>query len=162
MSILNLIVASSNIPAVYPLYVSLLHSDYLTFGAIAFVSTFSFLSHLFENHKHGMNGIKFVTTSKSFSYILNRLDVLGCILTAMRYIQIIIELDGLFIDKINKIFLTQPALLSMMFTGLTLNMVSEHDKYNPKLRTFYVITHSFWHLIAFTSMGVLLTYIYSF
>lgn len=176
MSLLNIIVASSNITCLIPLYLSFKNKDTLTFFCTYFVSFFSFTSHLFENHKHGMSGIKWFnnivdkniennekeynklekfllkicdynllnTRSKKFSYILNRLDVLGCILCVLRYFWII-KYNTL---KYKEIFL--------MIIPLIFSVYSEYDKYDTKRKNKYVISHCIWHLCVFTSMGYIL------
>ena len=53
----NVIVALSNYPAILPINTALDNRDFGTFAVINFVATASFISHLFENHKHGMPGV---------------------------------------------------------------------------------------------------------
>jgi hypothetical protein len=84
------------------------------------------------------------TRSKKFSYILNRLDVLGCILCIIRYLWII-KYDTL---KYKELFL--------IFVPLIFSVYSEYDKYNVKRKNKYVISHCLWHLSVFTSMGYIL------
>lgn len=78
----NLLVALSNVLCYYPIRTALQNSDYLTASSIIFVSVFSVVSHLVENHKHGMTGI---WLSKEVSYFLNRLDVLSCFIVIIRF-----------------------------------------------------------------------------
>ena len=54
MNWLNIIVASTNIAALAPIYAS--KNDLLTCFAIILAASASFVSHLFETHKHGMFG----------------------------------------------------------------------------------------------------------
>lgn len=74
---LNYIVALSNLPILCPLKLAIMNGDYWTGASIGFVGSMSFISHLIENHKHGMEGIGL---SKQVSYLLNRFDVLGCVI----------------------------------------------------------------------------------
>lgn len=67
----NLLVAVTNLPVILPLYYTWINSDFLSFFVITFVGIFSFVSHLAENHKHGMPGLFAISTSTS--YVLNRL-----------------------------------------------------------------------------------------
>lgn len=204
MSLLNLVVALTNITCFYPIYISLFNEDYLTMCCIIFVSFFSFISHLFENYKHGMTGLTFFnkfldnknfrkniynkkklskkycdeiifeekyfgekiknnrkynkferilikftdykllnTNSKKFSYLLNRFDVLGCILCIFRFV-FIIDYDSL---ALYEIFFIIPIFF---------NIYSEYDKYNIKRKTIYVMFHSFWHFNVFIVMGLIL------
>lgn len=69
----NLIVAVSNFPAIYPIITCYQNQDYITLITIGFVAIASLLSHVVENHKHGMPGIG---VSNQISYLLNRFDVL--------------------------------------------------------------------------------------
>jgi hypothetical protein len=151
----NLLVAFSNFPCVYPISQSYDKGDYLTTSVIAFVSIASFVSHLIENHKHGMPGIGF---SKKVSYYSNRLDVLGCVLAGSRFAYLYYAKYGLPIDiilanKLTFLLLTGPVILLK---------ISEYDKYNPKLKYRYIITHSIWHMSIFMAMNYFLsTFIYS-
>ena len=147
---LNLLVAFSNLPAIYPIYQAYANQDYLTAGVLTFVATASFVSHLVENHKHSMPGIGF---SKEVSYYLNRADVLGCLLTGARVAQLYYLKYGFSFDVIleNKLFFLLYCL------PVILMRISEHDKYNPKLRNIYVVTHSLWHATIFMTMNSFLS-----
>lgn len=165
MSSLNILVALSNILSIYPIFISYQKYDYITFGVLMFVTIFSFSSHLFENHKHGMKGIKLINMSKTMSeyvsYILNRFDVLGCIFVAIRFFYLVIQIheDKTIFECVRSIFLIEPIILSLMIIGFAMNVLSELDK-TPRFKIFYVITHSLWHLIAFGTMGIILEVIY--
>lgn len=142
----NLLVAVSNIPCLYPIYVAMTNKDYLTTAALTFVSGASFTSHLVENHKHGMPGIGF---SKTVSYYLNRLDVLGCILVSSRLAYLYWQNHGLNFNLIINNKLTFAIyLLPIIFLR-----ISEYDKYNAALRNRYIITHCIWHISVFTMIG---------
>src|SRR3989304_7064998 len=112
--LLNLFVALSNFTCVYPIYTSFKSHDYITTMIISFVSLFSFLSHLFENHKHGMKGI---IKSKKISYILNRLDVLGCIFVIIRFGYLYYIKYGL--NFLNIIYIK-------LFLSFVFNIISEY------------------------------------
>lgn len=80
----NLIVALSNFTCLDPIWKSYDQGDdIITFCSISFVSLASFVSHLFECHKHGMPGISGFLNAypmEEVSYVLNRFDVLGVFL----------------------------------------------------------------------------------
>lgn len=144
---LNLLVAASNFPVCYPLYASYLNKDPITFAAIIFVGSASFLSHLVENHKHGMKGIGF---SEKTSYILNRSDVLGVGLVTARLTYLFLNKYGLSVGQLlwnNKLIFMASCILPVF------NLVSERDKYNPSLRNKYIVTHCIWHVGIFCLMG---------
>ncbi|AKI80017.1 hypothetical protein QJ850_gp682 [Acanthamoeba polyphaga mimivirus] len=141
----NLIVAISNFPALFPIGLSLLKKDFITFGIITFVSTASFISHLIENHKHGMSGIGF---SQRTSYVWNRLDVLGCVLSIARFSYLYYNIHGLSVVSI----VNNKWLFAMIIPAFILLRVSEYDKYNPNLKTRYIITHCMWHVCIFNLM----------
>lgn len=144
---LNLIVALSNIPAINPIYRSMLNNDYVTSLIIGYVASMSFVSHLFENHKHDMPGIGF---SKQISYLLNRMDVLGCGLTIARFIYLYYQKFGMSMTKyIHKYIL-------MLLLCFSLLIISEHDNLNKTLRTRYIITHCLWHIGIFFTMDTIL------
>ena len=144
----NWIVALTNFPVVFPLITCLKRGDVLTAGVIAFVGLASFLSHLVENHKHGMPGAFGGRVSEKTSYYLNRLDVVGCMLTLCRFAGLYYFKDG--ISLIPPLKMIDIWYLVLAFVLLR---VSEYDKYNPKLKGLYVATHSLWHISIFLLMN---------
>ena len=145
----NLLVALSNAPCYFPINTALANNDRITFGALAFVSSASFLSHLVENHKHGMPGIGF---SKKVSYFLNRLDVLGCLVVSSRFSYLYFTKYGLSNSPLldNKLFILA-SVIPLIFLR-----ISEYDKYNYRLKNVYIITHCIWHVSIFAVMNYFL------
>lgn len=145
----NILVALSNVPSIFPIYQAHKNNDIVTLSCISFVSVFSFLSHLVENHKHGMPGIGI---SPKISYILNRLDVLGCIFAVSRFGKIFLSdlsiLKSITNDK--HIMIGLPLVLAS-------SVISEYDKYNPKLKHRYVLFHCLWHIGIFYQMNRVLS-----
>jgi hypothetical protein len=89
-----------------------------------------------------MNGIGF---SKTFSYILNRLDVFGSIIVIIRF-------GYLYYDTFNKNNKNVYFLIKL-FMSLCLNLISEYDKYNIDLTC--------WHISIFYLMNTFLeTFVY--
>lgn len=128
----------TNVVALIPLATCLARGDTLTALTIAFVGLASFVSHLFENHKHGMPGLGL---SPQTSYLLNRLDVVGCILVAVRLIYLYVTSHG-----------PQLRFLDMLYLGLAYGLlrISEYDKYNASLKwSHYVWAHCLWHILIF-------------
>lgn len=136
----NLLVAISNINCIFPLALSFQHKDFYTFLSLLFVSTASFVSHLVENHKHGMLGLPFI--SQQTSYIWNRFDVLGCIIVFTRFLYLYYGRHGCNLEILlhNRLL-----VIGLMGLGLIL-FISEYDKYNANLKVLYIITHCIWHL----------------
>jgi hypothetical protein len=152
----NSLVAISNMPALYPILISYKNNDRITFTCILFLASASFISHLFENHKHGMHGmnfIKYLNISSTTSYILNRFDVIGCIIVLIRFIYLYHSRYGYNLNLITKNGLYFGALIC----SFGLNLLSEYDKYNPKLKYMYIVTHSIWHICIFYLMGQFLS-----
>lgn len=146
---MNWIVALSNLPVIYPIYRTFTNKDFYTMASIGFVGSMSFLSHLVENHKHGMSGIGFSTQT---SYYLNRLDVFGSILTGSRFAYLYYRKFGFTIDGL----INNPGLcLSTIISFLCL-CYSEYDKYNPSLMYTYVISHCVWHISIYSIMDYFL------
>lgn len=140
----NIIVALTNIPCIFPIYRSFIHHDYWTFAALTFVSIGSIVSHLIENHKHGMIG--FPNISKETSYLWNRIDVLGSRL-------LIIRLLYLFYKKCHlSMIINHPSQWFIMLSPILFLKVSEYDKYNARLKPVYIVTHSIWHITVFLSI----------
>src|SRR5437868_10107233 len=70
----NVLVAITNFPIIFTILMTIKNKDHLTTCILIFLGLSSFISHLFENHKHGMYGFG---VSPKISYILNRFDVIG-------------------------------------------------------------------------------------
>ena len=149
----NIILAITNLSAILPIYLSVIHNDRYTAAVLLAVAIASFLSHLVENHKHGMPGIGF---PRIISIVLNKIDVVCCIFVFARigYISVATYVSKIFWLIINK-------NIYLYALPLILNIVSEYDKYNPKYKYFYVWIHSVWHISIFISIYFfLLNYIY--
>jgi energy-converting hydrogenase Eha subunit G len=140
----NWIIALSNLPALAPLYLALVvHRDLLTTLCLALVATASFVSHLLENHKHGMPGA-WPGISAASSIAWNRWDRLGVLLCCTRG-------AWLFWHKPPTLW-----LLASMLAASGLNLLSEWDK-TPETRTFFIVTHSLWHVCIFTCIALYLS-----
>lgn len=143
--IANILVAGSNVFGLCPIMRSYQRQDYITTGAIGFVTGASFLSHLIENHKHGMPGLACFGFSTNTSYFLNRLDILGCILVSCRLGYLYLKKHSLSLRPI----LNSKYLLIGSLFALSLNLISEYDKYNINLKGMYIMTHICWHTSIF-------------
>lgn len=91
--------------------------------------------------------------SKELSLNLNRLDRFACCLASIRLLY-------LFVGKHEYNFwklLDYP----FMFMPFIFGRISEYDKYNPRLKNMYLVTHSIWHLTIFPAMDFFMsTFIY--
>jgi hypothetical protein len=141
----NSLVALSNFGCLWPLSLSFRERDYWTFLSIGFVSMASFVSHLIENHKHGMPGIGF---SKKISYIWNRIDIAGCGIIITRLIQLYVSKYGVTVYPLYN----QKNILMYPIIGFICMCISEYDKFNPALKTRYIFFHCLWHGLIFHSM----------
>ena len=148
-NILNIIVAISNLPVIYPILTSINNNDYITASIITFVGLGSSISHLFESHKHGMVGFNMPV---NYSYILNRIDILGVILTSLRLLYLWYN-RGFTYD----IFNTNIIIHTLI--AFSYSIISEYDK-TKYTRTIYVISHVLWHISAFTLIDSLLHILY--
>lgn len=145
----NLITTLTNLPMLVPIAKAYQHNDTATFYAILYVFAASFISHLVENHKHGMPG--FYPVSTNTSYFWNRLDVLGCFIVGTRFLYLYLKYSPsvTFID------------ITLTIIAFLLNAISEYDKYNPDLKWFpYLTFHPIWHLAAAYLMNRFLNKIY--
>lgn len=140
----NIFVAVTNFPVVFPVITACGHGDVVTACVITYVGLASFISHLAENHKHGMAGIGF---SREISYFLNRLDVLGCVLTVMRLGYLYYMRYGVGI---------MDSRMLILFVPIVFLQISEYDKYNPALKNVYILYHSIWHITVYMSIDVFL------
>lgn len=167
----NLIVAVSNYPVIYLFQTTCIHQDIYTAILVSFVGYMSFLSHLYENHKYGMPGLSLKWLSsrptRKISYFLNRCDVIGVIMLCVRLLYLYFNKYGLCFDPLFKtinsshdiqfIILNSSYDLQFIIGGLLcliLNIISNIDKYNPRLKYFYILTHSLWHYSIFTLTNI--------
>ncbi len=142
----NILVAGSNFGAIKVIQSTLLNDDYITYIVVSYVAVASFISHLFENHKHGMPGWYL---SPEVSYLLELLGVTGVILTVTRFCYLYYINYGLTVDVL------KPHLneICVGVFGIFFNLLSEHDKYNKELKAVYIISHMLWHMIIFEVMN---------
>lgn len=137
----NWIVASSNAPVIMCIYYAWCNRDFISSMLLAFVGFASFVSHLVENHKHGMPGA--IKVSQSASLAWNTLDKIGVFLCVVRGIQ-------LFWNHIPSLW-----LLICMGLSLLLNLISESDK-TPATKTRFIILHCAWHVTIFGCIAIYL------
>lgn len=142
----NLWMCLNNLPALLPISIASHYNDRITAGCITFVSSMSAISHLLENHKHGMPG--FISISKSCSYFFNRLDVLGSIMTITRFMYIYYQKYGMSVDPLIK----NKGIVLMALLSMLCNMISEYDNQNVFLKNRYLLLHSIWHITIYPIM----------
>ena len=143
----NLLVAFSNFPALNVIKSAYDCGDLITTSIVTFVALASFTSHLFECHKHGMPGLGLST---QVSYILNRMDFTGAVLTGLRFGYLYYMKYGMSYD----ILLQNKLLVCIAIVGAILNIISEYDQNNPNLKWIYIPTHMAWHIIVFSCMDI--------
>lgn len=136
----NIMMAVSNLTCILPIYCCYTHQDYISMCCIGSLSIFSMISHLIENHKHGMMGIPGI--SKEQSILFNRLDVLFCYIVIFRLLYLC-----------NYGMLLSQYYFMTIIPCCALMVISEYDKYNIQLQTRYLITHSIWHFTVFLIMN---------
>jgi len=146
----NRILAFSNLMGLFPLFVAWsVMRDTITFLCLLNVTLASFVSHLFECHKHGMPGYGLTPRT---SYLLNRWDVVGCLIFMVRFAQLYIQDYGwspyFLLYNYNWLYLVE-ALIGFVFLR-----ISEYDKYNPDRKHIYVPCHMLWHFIIFYVIGL--------
>lgn len=149
----NIIVAVSNIPALLSISLSLEHNDYITAFSILFVFIGSVVSHLLENHKHGMPGI--LNVSPTTCYLWCKVDVSGCLIVGSRFIYL------LYSKNCIDIFYNNQYMIYWLITALSFNLISEYDKYNSNRKYIYIPCHIMWHINIFMLMYKGLNIIYT-
>lgn len=135
----NILLCLSNFTAYFPITKACNNGDIITSLVLGFVAGASVVSHLFESHKHGMSGFGI---DAKVSYMLNRFDVLGCVLVALRAGYLYWYKYGLSSDGL----IANPLLTVATVVALALNAISEHDKDEKK---YFILTHTLWHLSIF-------------
>jgi hypothetical protein len=142
----NLITTVTNITCVFPIARSIIQKDWITAGVIGFVAIASAVSHLVENHKHGMVG--FFQVDPHTSWLLNRVDVFGSIMTIGRLLYLYYKKYDMNLVPMK----SRPIEWFLMLLPIVFLRISEYDKYNKELRSMYLVTHNIWHLSVFLSM----------
>jgi len=144
MSIWNVLVASSNAVAILPIRQAVLNQDWFTAGCIIVAAMMSFISHLFESHKHDQIGFG---CEFRVSYILNRLDVAGVYLLVARMVaKLCAEVS------FRKHVMTK-AFIFILAVAVCLNLFSERTS-----RYLFIVTHCVWHILAFALLDYALKY----
>lgn len=138
----NVLMATTNVASVPSIRRAATARDYWTVALLGFAAGASFVSHLFESHKHGMDGFG---CPPRISFALNRVDVVGACLLAMR-VAMITPL---------KLYLSHAPPLALC---VCLNLISERD---PKTQRIFLVCHSLWHICVFFSLSRLLRDIYT-
>ena len=156
----NLIVASSNIAFVYPLYVSIQFYPFLMTLLISSCAFFSFFSHLYENHKNDMGlGIH----SQQFSYLLNRLDVISALSLGVYTLFTIVPHntgnDSSLLDTMLwfmfiplNLFRLDPTLTMVTIIAAFFGILSE-TRVGYSSRKAYMFIHCTWHVLVFFVLG---------
>jgi hypothetical protein len=134
----NVLVAASNAPALWAV-ARARHTSAPLYAAVAFVAVASFVSHLFESHKHGMRGFG---TPPALSYALNRADVAGCVAVVLVFAYEIMVT--------RRVPWPSAALWARLALALLDCAVSEYHAHDASLKwRLYVPGHMLWHALAF-------------
>lgn len=146
----NILTAMTNVVAVYPLYIAYKAGDSGTLSLVGLAATASFLSHLFESHKHAMWGFG---TSHKISSILNAIDIVAAIgltgkIGKMGY-NLYSKGDTSYLCKILALY----GICNMFL------LLSESD-YSAATKQRYLICHNIWHIGIFTILGMFLSHYY--
>lgn len=144
----NILTASTNIFAAFPLYVSYKYKDYVTTTTIFSAFGSSIISHLFESHKHGNKGFN---TPKLLSRILNVIDITSACILGLRICQIT-DIKLLWHPIIQ-------AHMAIAFFFAICAAISEWDN-SEKTRKRWIIFHNLWHPGIFLTLGSFLIFLY--
>jgi hypothetical protein len=145
-SIPNIFTAFTNFAALIPLYICSKSGDDTTSSLVFFAAVSSFFSHLFESHKHGMIGFG---VPRSYSYYLNRVDVVAACLLFLRACFI-------FYGNYKNLSFNQMSILfGVTSLSFICNKIGESET-TIKTRTRYLILHNIWHVSIFSLLGYLL------
>lgn len=146
LSLPNIFTAFTNFAAFIPLYVCSKSGDDITYNLVFFAAVSSFYSHLFESHKHGMIGFG---VPRSYSYFLNRVDVVAACLLFLRACFI-------FYGNYKNLSFSQISILfGVTSLSFICNKIGESET-TIKTRTRYLILHNIWHVSIFSLLGYLL------
>jgi hypothetical protein len=151
----NLIVALSNITCIFPIINSSPRNgiNLLTL-LVVHASFWSFISHLYENHKHNM-GLKI--HSKEISRTANSLNIMAAQMVLMYMVPMLtvrhLDWTGTFMTLIQWVVMTplyifelNPALFILTLCSAWFGIYAEYFS-DTKIK--YVITHSIWNFSIF-------------
>ena len=154
----NLILAITNLTALYPFYISVKKCSTIMTLSILISFLSSFFYHLYKNHKHNM-GLKI--HSKELSYKLYIADLFCAIwLVVVSIFNILPHKTGgvdlfyvltWFLSIPVKLMMLSPELFLTTLFAFILLIVSELFAHHN--RKIYTQLHSFWHLIIFLILG---------
>ncbi len=145
----NVLVACSNVCALYPISLAYNAGDHVgTFVLSASLVT-SFISHLVENHKHGMPG--FVRVSNHTSLLWNRADVV-CAYGVVLYV------GWIYFAKFPYGF--YDAKMVHLAIALACGAISEWDKSAATKWRVFIPFHCAWHVLIFYLVGKVLNVVY--
>ena len=161
--VVNIWLACTNIFFIFPILRSYLSGDMTTFYMLVNVTLASIISHLFECHQWNMPGFECV--GAPLSYLLNRWDVVSCILLAGRITGLVfVHYKGLSWRLIGVII----SIACECLVPVLLNLLPKMKEFQPitedtSINMFYVISHTLWHLsIPFVILHILHVHVYSF
>jgi len=144
IGLLNLVNGFSNFPVIYVINSCLQKNDKITACISLFVGLASFLSHLAENHKHNLPGVLGLNPRQS--YLLNRIDVLGALLTSMRAMVIYHNRYGFSLNY----FYMNIKFTYLLLPAIILNILSERLPIIANNPILFTLTHSTWHITIFS------------
>lgn len=143
----NIVVALSSLVFAVPMMYADSNDDLPTSLSILSVLFFSFVSHLFENHKRGSIG--FPRFSKKASIILNWLDRLGVAIVSYRFINLYLENDiPVTLDDV--VIVTATAVLGLV-SEMRVGSIWRH----------HIPIHSVWHALVARNMMIFLNRVYT-
>lgn len=133
----------SYLPAIFPILTAGRQHDWLTVGAVSFVTVASFVSNLVENHKDG--------SSTKVSY-WNRFNVLGRYFVMAQFLYLYYNRHGTSLEPI----LQQPELIIRVALYLVFLIIMEYDKTDPRFKKMYMALHCAWRIGIFAAMSFFL------
>lgn len=140
MSHWNVVTACTNLAALYPIQKRVQQNDTLTVALLAFAAGASFISHLFESHKHGSIGFG---CSQVISQYLNYVDRWACVLLVPRVVYV--ACTSLLAKDVFVL-----ACSAAFFVAC--NQISECD-HSARTRSRYLFFHNVWHIGIFLILG---------
>ena len=148
----NLVVAFSNIFFIFPMYLSLKNSDYLTWASVTFVAFASFISHLVENHKHNMSGPPCLSEkiSRKISLQTNFMDRIAVFFVSLRFVILYYTYD---------FYVPNNEFLLIMITAM-IGLLGQCEIPIEYKWIHYIPLHSMWHILVARQMYIILKLMY--
>ncbi len=136
LSLWNVFLAYTNFVALVPIVYSYRIKKYWTCFFLCNAMICSFIYHLFESHKHNLEGFHMKPKNSQKLLWLDRMAAFSLFIHMVNVV-----INSRLIYNLN--------LMTMMFVSFLFLFLSEYVPFFANKRFLFVLTHTIWHILAF-------------